>query len=329
MGVLVSIVCNTYNHEKFIRDSIEGFVNQIVDFDYEILIYDDASTDSTADIIREYEIKYPHLINPIYQTINQYSQGLDPGQQNRNRATGKYIAICEGDDYWIDNRKLQKQVDYMESHPGCTFCFTNGFLRYGDRIDENDFVIPINRSAVVKADGNDYNVAEIDLLEYIPTASILFLRELEQWEMPNGAFLGDIYLRLWATSYGYAHFINESTCVYRRAVSTSATAKIARDEKKMIDHCDSMILFYQGAKKNLPEKYWNIMDMRCCQWKITRAYTLNDLNTLKLIRFSGDMKLLRYSNRYSKSLYTLQCKYPKLYRLLRLIIKRILKSYNR
>ena len=113
--IIVSICCATYNHQKYIRDAIEGFLMQKTTFPFEILIHDDASTDGTADIIREYEAKYPDIIKPIYQRENQYSKGIKISQVYQfPRAQGKYIALCEGDDYWIDPLKLQKQVDYME-----------------------------------------------------------------------------------------------------------------------------------------------------------------------------------------------------------------------
>lgn len=115
---LVSICCITYNHEPYIRECLDGFLMQKTDFDFEILIHDDASTDKTADIIREYELKYPEIINPIYQTENQYSKGVRPiNKFNFERAQGKYIAMCEGDDYWTDPLKLQKQVDFLDEHP--------------------------------------------------------------------------------------------------------------------------------------------------------------------------------------------------------------------
>jgi glycosyltransferase involved in cell wall biosynthesis len=114
---VVSICCITYNHEKYIEDALEGFLIQKTDFPFEILINDDASTDSTADIIREYEAQYPNLIKPIYQTENQYSQGKKPNQEfNFPRAIGKYIALCEGDDYWQNSLKLEKQVDFLEKN---------------------------------------------------------------------------------------------------------------------------------------------------------------------------------------------------------------------
>lgn len=123
---LVSIQCITYNHEKYIKDAIEGFLIQKTNFPVEILIHDDASTDKTAEIIREYELKYPNLFKPIYQVENQYSKkkGLVTSIQNK-RSKGKYIAKCEGDDYWTDPLKLQKQVDFLESHPDYTLSCHN------------------------------------------------------------------------------------------------------------------------------------------------------------------------------------------------------------
>ncbi|GHV23743.1 glycosyl transferase [Planctomycetales bacterium] len=114
---LVSIACVTYNHAAFIRQCLDGFVMQKTDFPVEALIHDDVSTDGTADIIREYEQKYPDLIKPIYQTENQWSKGVNVSMFNYSRVRGKYLAMCEGDDYWTDPRKLQKQVDFMEAHP--------------------------------------------------------------------------------------------------------------------------------------------------------------------------------------------------------------------
>ncbi len=120
--VVVSVVCNTYNHERYIRKALDGFVMQNTNFKYEVLVHDDASTDSTAEIIREYERMYPEIIKPIYQTINQYSQGIAPGNFQFPRVKGKYIALCEGDDYWIDPCKLQKQFDAMEENPDVDIC---------------------------------------------------------------------------------------------------------------------------------------------------------------------------------------------------------------
>lgn len=125
MDPLVSICCLTYNHAPFVRKCLEGFLMQETTFPVEILIHDDASTDGTDDIIREYTAKIPDRIFPLFEEENQYSKGCAQVMDflNYKRARGKYIAICEGDDYWSDPFKLQKQVDFMEAHPEYSVCF--------------------------------------------------------------------------------------------------------------------------------------------------------------------------------------------------------------
>ena len=122
-NIKVSISCITYNHEPYIRQCLEGFIMQKTTFAYEVLIHDDASTDATAEIIREYEEKYPDIIKPVYETENQWVKGKRGSVEfNFPRAKGKYIALCEGDDYWIDPYKLQKQVDIMDLHGEYSIC---------------------------------------------------------------------------------------------------------------------------------------------------------------------------------------------------------------
>ncbi|MDR2410234.1 MAG: glycosyltransferase [Bacteroidales bacterium] len=128
MEPLVSVDCTTYNHATYIRQCLDGFVMQKTNFPIEIIVHDDASTDGTADIIREYEAKYPNLIKPIYQSENQYSKGVNVWYTYvRPMMKGKYIAFCNGDDYWTDPLKLQKQVDFLESHSEYSLC-TSGYM---------------------------------------------------------------------------------------------------------------------------------------------------------------------------------------------------------
>lgn len=129
--VLVSICCLAYNHEPFIKQCLDGFIMQKCNFKFEVLIHDDASTDKTAAIIREYETRYPDIIKPIYQDENQYSKGIRPTFNfNFPRCRGKYIAICEGDDYWIDQNKLQKQVDFLEANEDYNFSMGKVYKLY-------------------------------------------------------------------------------------------------------------------------------------------------------------------------------------------------------
>ena len=121
---LVSISCITFNQVNYIKQCLNGFLMQKTNFGYEILIHDDCSNDGTKEIIEDYVEKYPNLIRPIYQTENQYSQGVRGMmvRYNFSRAKGKYIAMCEGDDYWTDPLKLQKQVDVLEANPTIDIC---------------------------------------------------------------------------------------------------------------------------------------------------------------------------------------------------------------
>lgn len=124
---LASICCITYNHASYIQEAIDSFLMQETNFPFEILVHDDASTDGTTKIVLDYAQKYPEIIKPIIQTENQYTKG---GLINPRfvfpKTRGKYIALCEGDDYWTDNKKLQKQVAFLERNPGYVITYTNG-----------------------------------------------------------------------------------------------------------------------------------------------------------------------------------------------------------
>lgn len=127
MKPLVAIYCLVYNHEPYLRDCFEGFVMQQTNFSFVAIVHDDASTDGSAAIIREYEEKYPYIFKPIYQKENLYKKGgfeaINDVMFSAIYSTdAKYIAFCEGDDYWTDPLKLQKQVDFMEDNPNYVLC---------------------------------------------------------------------------------------------------------------------------------------------------------------------------------------------------------------
>ena len=125
--ILVAIQCAVYNHEPYLRQCLDGFVMQKTNFRFVAIVHDDVSTDNSAAIIREYAEKYPDIIKPIYEKENQWSKhdgSLERVLDKAFKATcAKYVAWCEGDDYWTDPFKLQKQVDFMEAHPECTVTF--------------------------------------------------------------------------------------------------------------------------------------------------------------------------------------------------------------
>lgn len=129
---LVSVECCTYNHAPYIREALEGFVRQRAEFRFEVLVHDDASTDGTQDVVREYHQRHPDLFVPVLQRENQWSKGVDTWKTFlRPLAKGTYLAFCEGDDYWTDPDKLRKQVDFFERNPGTGIVHT-GFETNGD-----------------------------------------------------------------------------------------------------------------------------------------------------------------------------------------------------
>ncbi len=144
----VSVLCAAYNHEKYIRQTLESIVSQKTDFPFEVIVHDDASTDGTTAIIREFEKNYPHVIKPTYQTENQYSKRSSITLNHMlPKARGKYIAFCEGDDYWTDESKLQRQYEYMQANADCPLVahetmriFEDG--RYMSRFSSHDFSAP-------------------------------------------------------------------------------------------------------------------------------------------------------------------------------------------
>ena len=219
--LIVSIRCLTYNHEPYIRQCLDGFVMQKTNFRFEAIVHDDASTDGTADIIREYAEKYPEIIKPILETENQYSKHDGSLGRIMNAAcTGKYIAMCEGDDYWTDPYKLQKQVDFLEEHPeyglvyGRAKCFNQKKRKYEGGL------------------GRNYVSFENLLRENtVPTLTVVLRRslmlqycnEIDIHKM--GWKMGDYPLWLWIAERSKLYFINDVFAEYRILEESASHSK--------------------------------------------------------------------------------------------------------
>lgn len=218
--LMVTIRCITYNHEPYIRQCLEGFIMQKTNFRFEAIVHDDASTDETANIIREYAEKYPDIIKPIFETENQYSK-LDGSIQRimSEHIHGKYVAMCEGDDYWIDPLKLQKQVDFLESNPKYSMCAHNAFVFYQQKND----VCLFNKTSY----SGELSVHDAIHAWKIPTASILVLSEIAK-EYPSWLaviYSGDYSLILRTLLKGKIYLNSDIMSVYRVSyVGYSASA---------------------------------------------------------------------------------------------------------
>jgi glycosyltransferase involved in cell wall biosynthesis len=254
---LVSICCITYNHEKFIEDAMEGFLIQETDFPFEILIHDDASTDKTADIIREYEEKYPDVIKAIYQKENQYSKGIKPSVKfNYPRAKGKYIALCEGDDYWTDNVKLQKQVAFLEANPDYVVSYHDAKI-----VDETGNLIA--NSKMPGENQRDFSSDELMKGAWLLTLSMCFRNVLKDFpEELSKVLNGDIFLISLLGAYGRGKYQGVETrpAVYRKQ---SGSIWSSMDKTDQIFHnANTFSWLYRYYKKLSQEKLADYFKLR-------------------------------------------------------------------
>ena len=214
--IRVSVICPVYNHESFIEDALTGFLMQKTDFAFEVIIHDDASTDSTANIIREYQRRYPNIIKPIYQTENQYSKGrFKPVTYCISLLSGDFVALCEGDDYWIDANKLQKQLDICEKDPDISFVGHSAATLSVKTAQFHSVKIWNNRQYISTL--NDILTEERAYGQFSPTASYFIKKEvfdnLPDWfvDAPGG----DEFLEYLSALQGKVVNLPDVMSVYR------------------------------------------------------------------------------------------------------------------
>lgn len=211
----VSILCTTFNQEQYLRDALEGFLLQKTTFPFEVIIHDDASTDGTAALVKEYLDRFQD-ITYVRERANCYSRGLSVARSLREMCSGKYIAYCEGDDYWISEVKLQRQYDFMESHSDFAICLHNAIV--ADLINQSAYLS--------EPDGADREKSVTELIaegggRVNPTASF-FVRK----EALNDVALGpveDHFIMLSALEHGRAFWISRPLSVYRYGALGSFT----------------------------------------------------------------------------------------------------------
>lgn len=253
---LVSINCIVFNHEPYIRDALEGFVGQKTDFAFEAVVHDDASTDGTAAIIREYAEKYPDIIKPIYETENQYSKRDGSLWRIMDaQMRGKYVAFCEGDDCWTDPHKLQEQVDYLEAHPECG-------MVYGQA---QNFHHADKRLGAVWG-GPQETFRQLLVNSQVPTLTVVMRTSLLKdyramtAEVARGWQMGDYPQWLYVAANSSVHFLPEVLGRYRVLAESASHSKDATRALKFgLNYREIAMWFADKYDTHLPEvnaSYW-------------------------------------------------------------------------
>lgn len=208
---ILTIICIVYNHDEYLRQALEGFINQETKFKYEILIHDDASTDGSVEIIKEYQGKYPDRIRTILQKENQHSKGVRIFDIISKEVKSKYIALCEGDDYWSSNRKIERQIDFLEDN-----CEYSGSTH-------NTIIIGDNGLQVGKMCewGEDRDITELDSMLFFPHTSSYILRnpwivnDLERREFAKYLMGWDKNFAIYMIKTGKVRYFKEEYSCYR------------------------------------------------------------------------------------------------------------------
>lgn len=244
---LVTVLCLTYNQAGLIRDALEGFVAQRAPFRFEVLVHDDASTDGTAEIVREYQARYPELIRGVFQTENQTSKGIAVSRAFLYPLIrGRFVALCEGDDWWTDPDKLCKQVEALRAHPEAdicahrTLCLRDGQPHGYQAPRLRDCVIPAEE--VILGGGN-----------FVATSSLMCRREAYMRQTPmRDVLVNDYVLQIQGSLRGGMVYLDDCMSVYRTGIPgswTSLNGKWLSDEvraelKRMLDALDG----YTGGR---------------------------------------------------------------------------------
>ena len=237
---MVTVVCTAFNHAKYIEKTIEGFINQKTNFKYKVLIHDDASTDNTQEIVRKYAELYPDIIVPILQTENKYSKGIDLFEHFiYPMVDSKYMASCEGDDYWVDDTKLQKQFDYMEQHEDCMMCVHNTM-----KINEPGEAL--NMLCNPLTEDKDYYIDEVISAGggTLFHTSSYFYRSDVRIAIPDVFVMksiGDYPVAIYMATKGYIHYMADVMSAYRVGALESWTNRFNQSKEARIKFYQEMM----------------------------------------------------------------------------------------
>ena len=273
--IMVSVYCLAYNHGKYIKDALEGFVNQKTNFEYEVIVHDDASTDDTAKIIKEYANKYPKIIKPILQKENQYSKNIDIVDEIiLPFVTGKYVSSCEGDDYWCDCNKLQKQVDFLEKNKEYSACVHNTKMldvrnnKFKIMYEEQDKDLELED--IIYRGGQSYQTSSLMCRKEF------FVNVNEYSNIITG--VGDYPLSISLMEKGKIHFFSDIMSVYRVGVAGSWSTNLTRET--CIRVYRQSIEMLQLARKSFPNCYKDTFEKAICHFEYEIKLAERDFSVL-------------------------------------------------
>ena len=276
-NIKVSIICTAYNHERYIGQALDGMLMQKTDFDYDIWINDDASTDNTAYIIKKYEEKFPDKIHAIYQPNNIYSQGISPANLLIEKAKGEYIALCEGDDFWTDCNKLQRQVEYMDKNKDCALCAHAGYYTYEDGV--------IKKNLFKISDIECDLPTEKILSDWIyPTASILYRQSMRKdLTIPfrGDSVSGDFCLSVYMALKGKIHYFPEPMCVYRQMSASSLSLSQSKDSNRAVKRFESMISLYERINEYSKYQFEDLIENLIKDFKFNMSVVIGDIKAVE------------------------------------------------
>lgn len=278
-NIRVSILCTSYNQFDYIELALQSFLSQKTNFKFEILIHDDASTDGTVEILKKYETQFPENIHCIYQTENQHSRGKSVSKNLFDIAKGKYIAVCEGDDFWTSEHKLQIQYDFMESHLDYSLCAHSGFNIYEDGQQKNHLFRPFNANKTVTTE-------DIISKWLFPTASLFYRKCLRiPYEIPfaKGAPCGDYPLAIFLSLKGNVQYFDQPLCCYRN-MSKSSLSKISSDNTEYrINFNTRIIRMLEELDDYTNKQFHNVIQVRIFEYQKAN-FALEEKNIVSLIK---------------------------------------------
>ncbi len=294
MSALVSVFCLAYNHEKYIARALDSMVCQQTDFEYEIFVHDDASTDRTAEILREYEARYPDKIRGYYETENQY---YNPALHITRDllvplSSGEFFAFCECDDSWEDPLKLQRQVDFLRSHPDHSMCVHTAYNHVVGTDESKDEVYP-----EIEED-RDYDAGEIIRTGAGLFATNSFMIRREAYVDPPACFkmqdIGDYTILMYASFQGKIRCLKQTMSRHNEGVKDSWTVRIWNDPEKHIAHQRAMVGLLQNVDEYYGGKYHEAFadavgerEADILRTEFMIAVKKNDKEALKQPRFSA------------------------------------------